>query len=87
MINTGFKMKDLTISKKRIKTEIKVWLVSFCFAVLVNVFAILNYKTNWTEIFSQLHIVLLMSVFIYLLLGVVRIITLAIARLFKPVKN
>lgn len=80
-------MKDITISKKRIKTEVIVWLVCFCIAVLINVFAIINYKTNWVEIISQLHIVLLISVLIYFLFGMIRIITLAVARLFKSAKN
>jgi len=87
MTNTGFKMKDFTISGKRIKTEIKIWLFCFCAALLINIFAVINYKTNWIEIFSQLHIVLLLSILIYLLLGVIRIITRIIARLFKLVKN
>jgi hypothetical protein len=80
-------MKDLTISGKRIKTELKLLLFSFCMAVLINIFAIIYYKTNWIEILSQLHIVLLFSILIYLLLGAARIVTRLITRLFKPIKN
>jgi glucan phosphoethanolaminetransferase (alkaline phosphatase superfamily) len=80
-------MKDLTISGKRIKTEIKFLLFSFCLAVLINIFAIVYYKTNWIELLSQLHIVLLFSILIYLLSGAIRIVTRLIARLLKPVKN
>lgn len=76
-------MKDLTISSKRIKSEMRTWFFCFFTALLINICAIINYKTNWIEIFSQLHIILLLSIVIYLFLGVIRIVARLIARLFK----
>ena len=80
-------MKDIIITPKRIKTESKIWLVCFIAAVLINVISIIMYGTSWVEVFSQLHIVLLISLFVYILVGVVRLIIYAIARFFKPLKN
>jgi phosphotransferase system glucose/maltose/N-acetylglucosamine-specific IIC component len=76
-------MKDITITGKRIKTEIIFVIVSFCLAVLLNVHAITKFNSPWSELFSEIHIVLIISVVIYALLVLVRLIIWAIVRLFS----
>ena len=74
-------MKDITISSKRQKAEL-IWLaVSFCVAVLLNVFSIILYNTNWSEIYTQILWVLIITCFLYALSVGVRIVLYYIKRL------
>jgi hypothetical protein len=58
-------MKDLHISAKRQKSELK-WLAG-CFSVafLLNILSIIMYKTLWSEIFTQLLWVLIITCALY----------------------
>jgi hypothetical protein len=76
-------MKDLVISKKRIKTELIIWLCCFSAAFLMNIYAIIKYNNSWLELITQLHIVVLLSLVIYLLYGSIRIIIWSIKVLIK----
>ena len=45
--------KDILITAKRQKTEI-IWIIaSFCFAFLLNLFAIISKQTEWKELYTQ----------------------------------
>ena len=66
-------MKDIVVSEKTIKTEVKLWVGSLIVAFLINVLAIILYASNWIEVFTQFHIVLILSIVIYVLLGLGRI--------------
>ena len=66
-------MKDIIITEKRIKKELRVFVFCFLFGVLANVGAILYYKSAWTELFTSLHYVLIATVFIYLVSGFIRV--------------
>ena len=58
-------MKDITISSKQQKIELK-WIAGcFCVAFLINVFSIIFYKTNWSEIYTQLLWILLIACILY----------------------
>ena len=61
-------MKDITISGKRIRTELKWLLGCFVAAFIFNVYAIIRYQTSWAEFFSSLHVVVILSLLFYLLL-------------------
>ena len=75
-------MKDITISSKRQKTEL-IWLAaSFCAAILLNVFSIILYKTNWSEIYTQLLWVLIATCALYAVSVGIRIAIYLIKRLF-----
>lgn len=76
-------MKDIIIKGSRIKRELKFWLVSFLIAVIINIYAIIEYNTNWIEIFSQLHIVVIVSILIYILLILIRSVWFYIRHLMK----
>jgi hypothetical protein len=87
MKSTGYKMKDITISGKRIKTEIIIWLCCLCAAVLINIFAISKYGNSWWELLTQLHIVLLISIVIYFITGIIRLAFYSIRRLSLNAKQ
>ncbi len=61
-------MKDITISGKRIKTEL-IWLMGcFVAALIFNVYAIIRYQTSWAEFFTSLHVVVILALLFYMLL-------------------
>lgn len=65
-------MKPITISSKQLKTALFYWLCSFGISYLLNIFSIIYYKTRWTELFTQLGYVLVLSMVIYFLIVVLR---------------
>jgi hypothetical protein len=76
-------MRDLVIPAKTIKRELAVLLVSFAAAFLLNIYSIIKYKTAWGELFSQLHVVIAVTLVIYLLVVLFRFIISPIFRLLK----
>ena len=76
-------MKDLIITPKQQKAEM-IWLVaSFFGAVLLNFFSILWYKTNWSEIYTQILWVLLITCVLYVISVGIRLAIYLIKRLFR----
>ena len=61
-------MKDITISGKQIRTELKWLLGCFVAAIIFNVYAIIRYQTSWAEFFSSLHVMVILSLVFYFLL-------------------
>lgn len=70
-------MKDLVITSKRIKKEFYILLICFVIAFIINVVAVTTYKTPWSEIFTQIGYVIIITVLLYLLSafarGVIRV--------------
>jgi uncharacterized membrane protein (DUF485 family) len=58
-------MNDINIMVKRQKTELKWLLGCFCLAFLLNFAAIIIYKTSWTELYSQIFWVLIITFGLY----------------------
>jgi hypothetical protein len=61
-------MKDISISGKRIRTELKWLLGCFVASIIFNVYAIIRYQTSWTEFFTTIHVVFILALVFYLLL-------------------
>ena len=61
-------MKDITISGKRIRTELKWLMGCFIAAIIFNVYSIIRYQTSWAEFFTTLHVVVILSLVFYLLM-------------------
>ncbi len=61
-------MKDITISGKRIRTELKWLLVCFMAALIFNVYAIIRYQTSWAEFITSLHVVVILALVFYIML-------------------
>ncbi|MDR1723508.1 MAG: hypothetical protein LBR84_06180 [Tannerella sp.] len=75
-------MKDIIISVKRQKTEI-IWMaVCFLAAILVNVIAIIAYKTAWSEIYSQFLWILIIAAVLYAVSIAVRVLIYLLKRIF-----
>jgi hypothetical protein len=55
-----------------IRKEIIIWLVIFCLCNLLNVCSILVYKTQWSEIYTQLGIVGALSFVVYFFIILIR---------------
>lgn len=66
-------MKDTVISAAVKRRELKIWLVCFIVANIVNWAAIIKYQTPWYEIFTQIGYVVVSSLLFYGLLLLVRI--------------
>lgn len=66
-------MKDTVISSATKKRELMILLICFLAAVLFNIISILVYKTPWKELFTQLHVVLLVGLFFYAVSGLIRL--------------
>jgi hypothetical protein len=87
MINSGYKMKDIKITGKRVKTEIIYLCTSLCLAILLNIHAINKFDSPWSELFTQLPVVILVSLVIYVLILLARFIIMGAVRLFHHSKK
>lgn len=68
-------MKDIIITSKKLKRERNFYFLSFIFAFIINMIAIIVYDRPWIEIISQIGYVIIISVSIYFLLWIPRGIT------------
>ena len=67
-------MKDITISARRQKHELKTWLVCFAIAFALNVYAVIAYESPATELLTSLLYVLCFSLVLYAAWSCLRII-------------
>ena len=76
-------MRDIVITSSRISKEMKVFLVCFILAFLINAGAVIGYVRPWTELFSQLGFVVVISLCFYLLSAFARILFFIVKRLIN----
>lgn len=76
-------MKDLVITEKFIKRELKVLLGCFIFAVLVDIVAVIIYKKPFYEVFQTIGYEIVITGITYAVLAVIRIVIYLITILFK----
>ena len=76
-------MKDIIITSKKIKKEIRLFAACFLFTFVVNIIAVIIYQTPWYETFTQIGYVIVIASFLYLLLLFIRIAIYFILQLFK----
>jgi len=67
-------MKDLVIKGKWIKRELIVLLVLLLVSFVTNAVGIVKHDTEWIEMLSQLHVVVLLTMVLYVLTGIIRFI-------------
>jgi hypothetical protein len=65
-------MKETVITPGMKRRELMIFLVCFLIAFVLNVVGIIKYNSPAVELISQLHIVLLVSIVIYLLAAIFR---------------
>jgi len=75
-------MKDIVISKARIKTELITALVCFLIACLVNLGAIIYFKSPAVELITSIGFVIVLAFALYILWSVIRLIIYGIKTLF-----
>ena len=76
-------MKDIVLSVKRQKTEIKIFCVCIVLAYLMNIVSIIAYGTSWSELWTQLPWMLLITCGFYVLSVVLRLLYYGIRQLRK----
>lgn len=64
-------MKPITIHPRR---EFIIWLIAFLLSNLLNVYGIIHYKTRWIELFTQLGYVFVLSLLLYFLVALIRLV-------------
>jgi hypothetical protein len=64
-------MKPITIHPRR---EFIIWLIAFLLSNLLNVYGIIHYKTRWIELFTQLGYVFVLSLLLYFLVVLIRMV-------------
>ena len=65
-------MKSIIISPRQIKKEALIVLIAFMLANILNIYAIIHYQTEWKELLTHLHVVIILTGLIYLLAGIIR---------------
>jgi hypothetical protein len=76
-------MQDWIISPRRQKKELLAWILCLLIAVILNIIGISKYNTSWNELYSQLHLVIFLSLVLYVLLGIIRLIIYGVVRVLK----
>jgi len=76
-------MKNIVIEKKFFIRELWILAVLFITVNIVNIYSIIKYDTTWYELISQLHIVLIITLLLYLLISVFRLFFFLIQRTIK----
>ncbi|MCF8224184.1 MAG: hypothetical protein K9J25_13695 [Bacteroidales bacterium] len=79
-------MKDLVIKGKWIKRELIVLLVLLLVSVITNAVGIIKHDTEWIEMLSQLHVVVLLTMVLYVLTAIIRILIYLIIMPFRAKK-
>jgi len=75
-------MKDHIITAKYQKKEFRILLFCFVFVFLLNIAAVIIYKSPWLEIFTEIGYVLLITMVLYFLFLLIRMIIFFIKTLF-----
>lgn len=76
-------MKDIIIKAKSIKHELWIFVGVFIFSFGINIYSILHYKTSWSELYTHLHVVVLMSILFYCIIALVRLLIGVPKKLFQ----
>ncbi|WP_066631525.1 hypothetical protein [Labilibacter marinus] len=79
-------MQDIILKGTSVKREIITFLISFIVAFGINLYAIIEYKTPWAELITSLGFVAILAVCFYLIVAIVRLITIWIKMGVKSFK-
>jgi len=80
-------IKDITITAKQIKGELILFLVCFLIGFVINFIAIIWYGSNWSELFTSLHYVIVFGLFLYAIWSGIRFLLLLLKRIFQKPKT
>ncbi len=65
-------MKPTTISPETKRNELIIISLCFIAALTFNIVSIIIFKTSWKELFTQIHIVFILSLVFYFILLILR---------------
>ena len=77
------KMNDTIITGRTKRREILLACGCFLVAFLINVYSIIRYRTEWTEIFTQIGYVTIIATSIYAVTWVIRGCTVILRIIFR----
>lgn len=80
-------MKALVISPKRLKKELIIFTICFIIAFIMNIIAIIRFKTPWYEMFTQIGYVLIITISIYFIIVLFRSLLFLIRKLIALFGN
>ena len=66
-------MKDTLITARRKRKELFSWLICFVIANLLNLYAIITYKTSYSELLTSIFYVIIFSCILYIVWVCLRI--------------
>jgi hypothetical protein len=76
-------MKDIVISGQRIVQESLIFVGCILAALVVNVYSIVRFKTEWKELITTLHITLVLALFFFVFIALLRGIVSCGRRVFR----
>jgi hypothetical protein len=80
-------VKDTVITVKQKKRELRILAGCFLLANLLNVLAIAFLKTSWRELFTQLPVIILITVLLYAGVVLIRLLVVGLKALVKRPQN
>ncbi len=80
-------MKDLVITGRQVRRELWILLGCFVAGCLVNVYAIVHYGRPASELYSQIGYVLVLTVVLYVLLALVRLLLAGLLALVRKIRR
>ncbi len=80
-------MKDIVITGKTLRRELLVLAGCFCFAVLFDLFSIIKYHMPFVELFQTIGYIITITVVVYLILALLRLIVWGVKVLVKKVST
>ena len=78
-------MKEIVLSVKRQKTEIKIFCVCIALAYLMNIISIIAYGTSWSELWTQSLWMLLITCGFYGLSVILRLLYYGVTTIKKMI--
>jgi len=76
-------LKDITIKGTVLRRELIIWLILLVSAFVLNIYAIVVYDGELSEIFTQMHIVVIVSLAVYIPVALIRVCYYTIKLLFN----
>ncbi len=75
-------MKPTVISPETKKNELIIISLCFIAALIFNIVSIIKFDTSWKELYTQIHIVLILAIFFYAIILIFRILKWVVLSLF-----
>lgn len=76
-------LNDSVITGRQKVREIIIFLACFAAAFIVNIYSIIRFSTPWTEIFTQIGFVCIITGILYVLVWIIRIIVLLVSKFVR----